>query len=384
MKINLYSVAILAGVLASGTVQPLFAEQSVSNASNIYTIKSTRQSATTSIGGTVNATKEVSLTAQIPGRVTFIAGKEGHAVNQGQLLIKLDDAALQANLNSAQAQQASARASIRNANAQLNREIKSPGISSNAPGGMALPSMMDRMFTNPMQDMMGMRQQGAERQADLIARQSAVDQAVAALSQSQSQITTINAKLRDSKSIAPFSGVIVKNFVESGDTVQPGQPLMTFADTSSLQVDVDIPMRSRSVLALGQSVQVSVDAIAGDLTATVSRIHPIADKIRHTIHIELALPQHPSLSAGMYAKIKIPSGGATSTGTTIKIPASAVVSRGGLSLVFLVNQNNQAAIRMVRIGSSGQANVEILSGLNNGDRIVLAPDNELQSGDTVN
>jgi RND family efflux transporter MFP subunit len=160
---------------------------------------------------------------------------------------------------------------------------------------------------------------------------------------------------------------------------------MTFADTSSLQVDVDIPMRSRSLLVLGQSVRVSVDAIAGDLTATVSRIHPIADKIRHTIHIELALPQHPSLSAGMYAKIKIPSGSAASTGGTIKIPASAVVSRGGLSLVFLLNQENHAAIRMVRVGeSSGQGNVEILSGLNNGDRIVLAPSNGLQSGDTVN
>lgn len=378
------SLTALIGCNASTANEPAPETPSDQVSASLYQIQNQNYSPNVAVGGTVSAKKEVLLAAQIPGRVTYLAGKEGQAFKAGQLLFTLDDSALQANLQAARAQEKAAISNIRNAGAQLTREIESPSISSNAPGGMALPSMMDRMFTNPMQGFMGMREQGAERHADLVARQTSVDQAWATLGQVQSQIKEIQSRLRDSQGIAPFDGVIVKNFVEVGDTVQPGQKIQQFADTSRLKVDADMPLRLRGSMHPGEVLEVKLDAIAMAVPATVSRIHPIADKIRHTIRVELDLPPNPLISAGMYAKVIIPD--ATSRGgmPVISIPASAVVMRGGLPLVFVADQNGRANVRMVRTGeTTPNGNVIILSGLNTGEYIVKSPRPGMQSGDPI-
>lgn len=378
------SLTLMTGCDNSTANEPVLETTLDQGSALLYHIKSQNYSPNIFIGSSVSAKKEVLLTAQIPSRVTFIAGKEGQAFKAGTLLFTLDDSALQAKLQAARAQETAAIASIRNAGAQLNREIHSPGISSNAPGGMALPSMMDRVFTNPMQGFMGMREQGAERHADLVARQTGVDQARANLGQIQSQIKEIQSKLRDSQGIAPFNGVIVQNFVEIGDTVQPGQQMQQFADTTQLKVDADMPLRLRGGMRLGQTLQVKLDSISMSVPATVSRIHPTADRIRRTVRVELDLPTNPLISAGMYAKVIIPD--ATSRGgmPVITIPASAVLMRGGLPLVFIVDQRGNANVRMVRTGeTTPNGNVIILSGLNIGEYIVKSPLAGMQSGDPI-
>ena len=146
---------------------------------------------------------------------------------------------------------ASADAQLRNASVQYNREIFSPR-SRTAPGGMGVPNLFDQMFTRPMESFIGERSTGrrAER-GPLSPPASRSRRPATACMRLQAELQALDAKLRDARSIAPFDGVMVKKFVEVGDTVQPGQPLLGFADIEFLQVEVDVPARLRPGLSEG-------------------------------------------------------------------------------------------------------------------------------------
>ena len=134
---------------------------------------------------------------------------------------------------------------MRNAGVMYNREIWNPQSSptSKAPGGMGLPSMFDQFMVSGMQNMMGQQRPWVDRYADLYGFGTRIEQSRNAFVRAQSELKQIQDKIRDARSIAPFNGMIIRKLVEEGDTVQPGQPLLEFADTSILQIEVDIPAR---------------------------------------------------------------------------------------------------------------------------------------------
>ena len=135
--------------------------------------------------GTVVPFKEVTLAAQLPGRVKFIAGVEGEAFDSGTTLIALDEDELLAKRGAAFAQLAAADATMRNAGVQYSRELWSPQ-SSSGPGGMGIPNLFDQMFTRPAEGFLGQRDRGAERSADLYASSTRMEQARSAMLQAQS------------------------------------------------------------------------------------------------------------------------------------------------------------------------------------------------------
>ena len=201
----------------------------------IHQVKREPIAMTVSFAGTVSADKTLQLTAQMPGRIAQIAGQEGDAFAPGAVLVELDDSALRARLAAAVASRDAAAADIRNARVQLDRELYSPRSNSagTAPGGMGMPAMMDHVFTNPMQNMMGMRSRGTERTSDLIGAETQLAQATTRLKTAEANIREIQSSLRDAKGVAPFAGVIQEVHVEVGDTVQPGQPLLDFSESSA-------------------------------------------------------------------------------------------------------------------------------------------------------
>ncbi|MCB1875531.1 MAG: efflux RND transporter periplasmic adaptor subunit [Chromatiales bacterium] len=375
--------ALLAGILGIG-FYPVQAQAEGAARVGVFTVKAEKTRSTVSVGGTVIASRSVTLAAQLPGRVEFIAGKEGDGFEGGTQLLRLDDAELLAKRAAAQSQETAAASALRNAGVQLDREIASPSISSNTPGGMGMPSMMDQMMFNPMQSMMGMRQPGAERQAQVVNRQTQVDQARSSLLQAQASIKEIDAKLRDSVSEAPFSGVIVHKYVEVGDTVQPGQPLIDFADTSELQIQLDVPQRLRPGLAEGMRLDARLDSSADWIPVTVDRIFPVADTERHTVRVKLNLHKGTNADAGMYAEVAVPDPTARVSNRMV-VPDAAVVWKGGLPLVFVLNEQNLTELRLIRVGDAvSETEVEVLSGLRGGERVVVNPRPGMGSGELVN
>jgi multidrug efflux pump subunit AcrA (membrane-fusion protein) len=175
-----------------------------------FVVQQAQGAPTVSVGGTVIPYKEVTLAAQLPGRVTFLAGIEGDRFKDGDLLLAIDDTELLAQRRAMLAQMASADAQLRNAGVQYNREIWSPQASA-APGGMGMPNLFDQMFTRPMESIVGDRSKGAERGADLFASGIRIQEAQNAILRLQAELQALDSKLRDARSIAPFAGSSSRN-----------------------------------------------------------------------------------------------------------------------------------------------------------------------------
>ena len=335
-----------------------------------FTVQQARDVPTVSLGGTVIPYKEVTLSAQLPGRVKFLAGIEGDAFEKGTLLVALDDTELLAKRNAALAQLATADAQLRAAGVQYNRELWSPQ-SKQAMGGMGMPNLFDQMFTRPMESMAGTREQGVERRADLYSSGVQITQAQNAILAAQSQIQAIDAKLRDAKSMAPFNGVIMKKYVEVGDTMQPGQPLLVFSDVEYLQIVVDVPARLRPGLSEGMMLQAQLDVGNQIIPVRVAQIFPMADAQRHTVKVKFDLPQGVS-APGMYAKVLVPDFTAPAKSYPV-IPSSAIRYNGSLPGVYVVNAEGKHELRLIRVGEQQGERTSVLSGLSEGERILANP-----------
>jgi multidrug efflux pump subunit AcrA (membrane-fusion protein) len=332
------------------------------------------------VGGTVEAHKSVVLSAQIPGRIVIISGEEGDHFKQGDLLVKINDDELLAKRQTAVAQFATAASAVNNAGVQFRRQVVSPSTTNNAPGGMGMPGMFDQVFTNPMASMMGTREFGVERGADIYATRAQLDQAHHALKQARAQIQQIDTKLRDALSIAPFDGTIVTKNIEVGDTVQPGQSLLVYEDLDTMQIVVDVPGRHTHGLHEGQLVSARIDGLNNKLQVKISKVFPTSDPVRHTTRVKLTLPKTTHVSPGNYAEVWIPASKSVSVKRLI-VPATAVIKRGGLPSVFVVNQENQVELRLVRIGDfllSGH--VVILYGVKENEQVLDKPPAFITSG----
>lgn len=342
---------------------------------DIFVVEASTEHPTVAIGGSVVPFREVTLAAQLPGRIKFIAGIEGDRFDEGTTLVAVDEDELLAKRSAAYAQLNAADAQLRNAGVQYSRELWSPQ-SKSAMGGMGIPNLFDQVFTRPAEEFFGDRDRDAERSADLFGASTRIEQARSAMLRAQSEIRAIDAKLRDAKSLAPFAGVVMQKFVEEGDTVQPGQPLMKFADVSWLQVQVDVPAR----LAQGlQSMMIlkaaaTFDDHADPVDVRVAQVYPMADVQRHTIKVKFDIPQGVS-KPGMYAKILIPD---VSIQSGLKqlpaIPSTAIRYRGSLPIVFIKNMDGNPELRMIREGKNmANGMTTVLSGIAEGDMVYANP-----------
>ena len=345
----------------------------------IETVKSAVYDRKVNLGGTVIPFKEVTLTAQMPGQVNYVAGIEGDVFETGTLLISIDDDALRAQRKAAMAQWNQASYAYQNAHAQYNRELWSPKSEKSMPG-MALPNLMDQMFAKPMGDTMGVGDSDVEKRADLTNAMSRVKEAQAQMAQIKAQIDEIDVRLHDTKSIAPFEGVIVEKLVEAGDTVQPGQPMLKFAKSNHLSIELNVPVNLMRGIKKGQVLNAKI-ANGPPIQVRVAQVFPVANGQQHTVKVKMDLPLGAPAAPGMYAQVAVSN--ATSNNQSFPIiPSSAVVKRGSLPSVFVYNPNtNKVSMKIVRISrSSFNGQHTVLSGLNEGEQIVVNPPASIMSG----
>ena len=323
----------------------------------------------TTVGGTVIPYKEVTLTAQIPGQVKLVAGREGDAVETGQVVVSINDDELQARKRAAEAALVAAEAGLRNAQVQYSRELWSPRTGQ--PTGMGLPSMMDKFMQPFSGQYSGGNDPNVRRYADLYGQAKGVDDARSAILQSRAQIEQLDAKIRDASLTAPFGGVIVKKMVEQGDTVQPGQPLMKIAYTAYLRIQAEVPVGLVSSLRIGEFLPARIDVGQGiPVQARVSQIFPMADTSRHTVTVKFDLPSGLPGGPGSYAEIMIPDNGNNTAGSPA-VPAEALVWRGSLPAVMVL-KDGKPTLRVVRLGSPlNDGRISVLSGLNGGEQVIL-------------
>ena len=367
MKSKLLAVALLALLAATQVIQP----RAAAHAAEYRTAPVTLESAgsTTTIGGTVVPYKEVTLAAQVPGQVNFIAGREGDAIKTGELLVAISDDAIQAQRRAAMAKLFAAEASLRNAHVQYSRELWSPN--SGKPSGMGMPSMMDQFMRPFTGQYAGPNNPWVRRYADLYGQAQGLDAARSRLLQTRALIEQLDSKIRDAKLKAPFDGVITEKFVEQGDTVQPGQRLIRVAHVAYLRIKAEVPVNMLSALRRGEFVNARIDVGGGiPVKARISQIFPVANKSRHTVTVKFDLPRGVPGGPGMYAEVQIPNPNAARQRLPT-IPAEALIRRGSLPAVEII-ENGKPSLRLVRIGKSvGNGRLSILAGLKGGEQVIL-------------
>jgi len=348
-------------------------------ADNVVTVGVAPHGGYVILGGSVIPLKEVTLAAQMPGRIVNIAGEEGDEFKAGTELVKINDDDLLAKKAAAQAQLATSQNAMQNAQVQYNRELWNPRVYNPRPmAGMGMPSMFDDFFDdNEFMPGNSGGNKSIERHADLVTQGTQVSSARSQITEAESGLRAIEAKLRDSKAIAPFDGVIMKKLVEIGDTVQPGQPLIVFSYSKFLRIKVEVPARLMPGLTKGMVVPARLDVGNTQINARVAQIAPIADNKQHTVTVKFDLPEGVPGGAGMYAEVMIPDVNSPTRALPV-IPKSAISQRGSLPSVKVLDEDNVPKMRLIRTGIEiGDNMIVVLSGLEPGERI-LTNSNEVK------
>jgi RND family efflux transporter MFP subunit len=178
--------------------------------------------------------------------------------------------------------------------------------------------------------------------------------------------------------LAPFEGVVMKKWVDVGDWATPGKPLVELEDPSALQLEADVPEGIASRVQVGAHLAVRLGSIKGELSGTVTELAPAADPSSRTFRVKLALPPTPALRSGQFARLAVPIGEEAS----LRVPIPALVQRGQLEIVFVVG-DGRARLHLVKAGKRFADEVEILSGLDAGDKVVISGAALLRDGQPV-
>ncbi|MGO9392345.1 efflux RND transporter periplasmic adaptor subunit [Rhodoblastus sp.] len=340
------------------------------------------------LGGYVEARNFVRLTAQGPGRVTFVAGQEGERISAGNTVVALDDDALRVEYRSAWAALSGDMAAQQNAQTQLYHSLY--GARQSPMGGPGYDAY-ERLFTpfyNMMQPFMGggaPMQSQAQQQHSFPAMNNAradYERQQAGLVASQARIDALDQQLRNRRSVAPYAAVLMTRHVRVGDVVQPGQPLVDLADPDQLDLRVEVPANLAVNMKIGDQLPVSLSD--ANVWAVVSQIFPAANTLQHTVTVKAALPPAAPAAPGMYglAWVAQPGGGGQSE-TAPFLPNGAIAYRGSLPVAFVVNGAGAVEMRILRLGEVSGDKTAVLSGLQPGEHVVAHPEPDLKSGDSV-
>jgi RND family efflux transporter MFP subunit len=177
---------------------------------------------------------------------------------------------------------------------------------------------------------------------------------------------------------APFAGVVTAKLANAGDTAMPGQALLVVEAPSALRFEARVPEAAADRLSVGATVPVRLDGFAEDLQGRVAEIQPAADDATRTRLVKVDLPEVAGLRSGRFGRLLV----ATSDSRTVTVPAEAVIRRGQLETVFVLDSGT-ARLRLIRTGREREGRLEVVSGLSGEEKVVVPGALELVDGQRV-
>jgi RND family efflux transporter MFP subunit len=185
--------------------------------------------------------------------------------------------------------------------------------------------------------------------------------------------------LGETRITAPATGVVVDRRAEPGDLAVPGQPLLVLDDPRAYRLEAVVGESAVGRVQIGQTVPVVVDSLGRTLPGRVAEIIPAADPASRTVTVKLDLPADPGLRTGLFGRARFPAG----ERQALLIPLTALIERGQLTSTYVVDAQGVARLRLVTAGARYGDRVEILSGLDAGERIVVEGAPRLSDGASV-
>lgn len=177
---------------------------------------------------------------------------------------------------------------------------------------------------------------------------------------------------------APFSGIVTAKRANQGDMAMPGRPLCVVEDPGALRFETTVPESLAQAFAAAPAIQVRLDAAGPALTTAMAEVSPNADATSRTVLVKLALPQDARLRAGAFGRAIVPARQVRA----LTVPAHAVVRNGQLEAVYVVSDGT-ARMRLVRTGRSADDRIELVSGIRDGEQVVVDDADALIDGQPV-
>jgi RND family efflux transporter MFP subunit len=284
------------------------------------------------VAGTVHARVEATLAAKLPGRVKRMPVEVGDRVKKGQTVAVLEAREVEARLRRARAVLAQAK------------------------------SDLDR-YTSLFEKDAATRQELEGYRTKYEVAQAAVREA--------------KSMLEEARIVAPFDGTITRELADVGDLATPGRPLLTIEAPGALQLEAAVSETLVGFLELGQTVPVQLGEDI-ELEGTIGEIAPSADPSSRTFLVKIDLPDAEGVRPGQFGRALFPAREAE----ILRAPVEAVVRRGQLQIVFVV-EDGEADLRLVRTGRRFGDVVEIASGLESGETVVVEGAETLADGQPV-
>ncbi|MCF7220364.1 efflux RND transporter periplasmic adaptor subunit [Marilutibacter chinensis] len=297
--------------------------------------------------GVVEAVQRADLSAQTSGRVVTVAVDIDDRVERDQVLLRITSVEQQAGLRMAQAALRAAEAAVVEAESNYRR----------------LAALEDRQYVS---------------RAQIDQARAARDSAVAARDAARADLAHASRQAGYTVVRAPFAGIVSARQVEPGETVAPGQPLLSMHAPDTLRIEVQIPQsEAAAIRAAGRAVVALDDGRRIDAARVT--VFPAADPLTHSVGVRVELPDPatsgpgPVPQPGVTARVVFPgTTAATGTPQILQVPHSALVQRGEVSGVYVLS-GDHLGLRQVRIGRRIGDEIEVLAGLAPGERIATDP-----------
>ena len=336
MKRNLFLLAGVAVVIAScsNKVEPVAPQSLPDVAVRTVVVESKTRIATEEVVGTVRAKLRSVIEAKVSGKIEQMLVVPGQQVKADELLATIDAREVQARYDQAAALRQQAEADLKRLTSLLDQQVLS--------------------------------------QAEFDSAQARARVTIAGVIEAETMLSY-------TKVTAPFAGVITRKHADVGDLAAPGKPLLEMEDSTTLRLEADVPEAVVGKLKLGDKLPVRIATLETELEGIVSEIAPAADPSSRTFLVKLDLPGAPSLRAGQFGRVAMPVGETTA----LRVPVAAVTQRGQMELVFIVS-DGKAQLRIVKTGKRIGADVELVSGVSAGEKIVTEGATELLDGQPVN
>ncbi|HYJ88020.1 MAG TPA: efflux RND transporter periplasmic adaptor subunit [Pyrinomonadaceae bacterium] len=333
--------------------------------------------------GTVRAKTSSIVSSKVMGSIVAMRIREGDTVRAGQVLVEIDsrEARIQTQKSGA------GLVEMNGALDEVDRSIKAAESSQTAAEAnrrlaastlIRYRKLRERQSISPQEfDEVQARQEVADAEAERAERllQSLVARrrmALARIDQAKADVSGSQVYSSFTRIVAPISGVVVSRQADVGYMATPGTPLLTIESGRDYRLEAGVQESQINQIHLRDQVRVQIDALGQqELAGTVVEIVPASDPASRTylVKISIALPggNQQIIRSGLYGKARF----ITGQTQAITIPRQALVERGQLISVFVVDQSGTARMRLVKTGKTYSDRVEVLSGLQEGEQIVV-------------
>ncbi|MDZ7805599.1 MAG: efflux RND transporter periplasmic adaptor subunit [Gracilimonas sp.] len=319
----------------------------------VQTASTSMSASTQSFPGMVESDNQASLSTIVMGTVTEVLVEVGEKVNKGDVLIRIKDDQILAQKSQLEANMVQAKANLENTEKNYNR-IKNLYAEESA-------------TSKELDDISTMYEIAKANMDALNARMNEVNEMLA--------YTTIRA---------PFDGVVARRFVSEGDMAAPGHPLVAVADPGAIKITANVSEQWIGKITEGSEVKVNIES-AGiyDASATLIAVSEAGDPMSRQFAVEAKLNDDElstHLKTGMFAQIGMNLG----SDEALYVPKVALITRGQLTGIYTLTDDDKAVLRWVRLGQSSGDQVEVLSGLTAGERYIAEADENIRQGLTLN